>query len=116
MIEFLTKNWAVIIALICIISVTSITVYQFIGLPTSKQKEKVLEWLLYAVTEAEKIFGSQTGAIKLRYVYDRFIEKFPAISRVISFETFSCWVDKSLEEMKHLVSTNKAVENYIKEV
>lgn len=116
MINFLIDNWTLIVVIICFITITAFNIYSFWGLPTAKQHEKVVQWLLYAVVEAEKIFGGQTGVIKLRYVYDRFIEKFPAVARVITFETFSSWVDEALEQMRHLLETNKAIENYTKEV
>lgn len=116
MIDFILENWALIIVMICFVCITFINIYTFAGLPTTKQKDKVLQWLLYAVTEAEKLFGSQTGVLKLRYVYDRFIEKFPAVARVITFNTFSAWVDEALGQMRHILETNKAVENYTKDV
>lgn len=37
------------------------------------QKEKIVEWLVYAVTEAEKQLGNGTGQLKLRLCYDWFI-------------------------------------------
>ena len=60
-------------------------------------------------TRREKEFGSGTGKIKLRYVYDMFIVRFPWMAQVITFETFSGLVDKALEEMRVLLETNKQV-------
>ena len=57
-------------------------------MPTNEQLKKVKEWLLWAVAEAEKELGSGTGQLKLRYVYDMFIVKFPSLAKIISFETF----------------------------
>jgi hypothetical protein len=51
------------------------------------------EWLLFAVIEAEKQLGSDTGAIKLRVVYDQFLEKFPVLRMWVSFDLFSKMVD-----------------------
>lgn len=48
------------------------------------QKKKVIEWLKYAVSMAEKELGKDTGQLKLRRVYDWFIEKFPKLSSEIS--------------------------------
>ncbi|MFR6482019.1 MAG: hypothetical protein ACLUPD_10785 [Anaerotignum faecicola] len=47
----------------------------------AEQREKVKEWLLLAVTEAEKELGSGTGQLKLRYVYDLFLRRFPAVAK-----------------------------------
>lgn len=76
-------------------------------------KEKAKKWLLLACLEAEKEFGSKTGVIKLRYVYNMFLARFPVLSKFMSFEQFSDMVDTALEEMKHLINTNMAVFNFV---
>lgn len=76
-------------------------------------KVKAKKWLLLAVLEAEKEFGSRTGQVKLRYVYKLFLSTFPLLSKVITFEQFSSMVDEVLEEMKHLIDTNIAVSDYV---
>ena len=78
-----------------------------------KDTANAKKWLLYAVIEAEKLFGSQTGQLKLRYVYDWFVKEYPILSKILTFETFSSYVDLALEEMKHLMDTNSAILNYI---
>ena len=113
MIDFIVRNWYIIFSFIAIIIVAIVCVVNFFKQPTSEQIRQVREWLLYAVTEVEKIMGSKTGQLKLRMVYDMFLEKFPFISSVISFDKFSELVDEALEEMKHLLSTNEAIRNYV---
>ena len=54
-------------------------------MPSDKQLSKVREWLLYAVTKAEKELGGGTGQIKLRYVYDMFVARFTWLARVTGF-------------------------------
>lgn len=51
-------------------------------MPSDKQLNKVREWLLYAVTKAEKELGGGTGQIKLRYVYDMFVARFAGTYKV----------------------------------
>ena len=51
--------------------------------------------------------------MKLRYVYDLFIDKFKFISYFISFELFSKWVDDSLINMKDMISNNDSIRNII---
>lgn len=75
-------------------------------MPSEEQITKVKEWLLYAVLEAEAEFGGGTGQLKLRYVYDLFLSKFPDIAKVITFATFSALVDEVLEDMRHILETN----------
>lgn len=77
------------------------------------QKHKIIEWLKYAVTEAEKLLGEKTGQLKLRQVYDWFVEKFPVVAAVIPFRFFSGWVDVALETFRDWLKDNKQVLNYV---
>ena len=53
------------------------------------------------------------GKLKLRYVYDMFVTKFPWLDDVISFEMVSMMVDDALEEMREMLETNKAVKEFV---
>lgn len=77
------------------------------------QKEKIAEWLKYAVTEAEKYLGGGTGQLKLRRVYDWFTEQFPILAAILPFRVFSAWVDVALETLDKW-HENKKIEEYIK--
>lgn len=81
---------------------------------TAKYPSKVREWMLWAVTKAEKEYGSGTGQIKLRAVYDLFLAKFPKLSIFVSFDTFSVWVDIALDKMREMLETNPAVNKLVK--
>lgn len=109
MLDFLIDNWAVLVAGLAALAAAGVAVWRFAGLPTQAQLEKVREWLLWAVTEAEKELGGGTGALKLRQVYDMFVTRFPWLAKVIPFELFSQMVDETLEEMRELLETNPAV-------
>lgn len=76
-------------------------------------KRRRKQWLLYAVTKAEKELGGGTGQIKLRYVYDMFVARFVWLARVISFEAFSMMVDEALERMKKMLESNKAMQDFV---
>lgn len=112
--EFLVNYWYVIIGLLVLLVVGGIAVYKFAGLPTPSQIEKIKSWLLYAVTKAETELGEKTGQLKLHTVYDLFIAKFPTTARLVSFETFSIWVDDALDEMKKMLENNKNIEALVK--
>lgn len=71
------------------------------------------EWLVYATSIAEKQFGGGTGALKLRFVYDMFLTKFPWLAKVISFNHFSKLVDVALEIMKANLEKNEAIKEFI---
>lgn len=107
------ENIFIVIASIAIIGLAIGAIYEFIILSRDKQIEKVKEWLLLAVIQAEKELGSKTGQVKLRYVYDLFITKFKFISSIISFTQFSNLVDQSLDTMRDMIANNKNLENYI---
>lgn len=77
------------------------------------EKNRIRAWLLNAVVYAEKELGNGTGVLKLRYVYDLFITKFPIISKIISFAMFSKLVDSALEEMRIQLAKNSNIKNYI---
>lgn len=113
--EFFVNYWYLIIAAIAILSVSGYAIYVFIKRPTTEQIAKVKEWLLYAVTAAEKELGSGTGQIKLRYVYDMFIAKFPYLVKVIPFETFSILVDEALDKFRNMLDNNTNLQSYIEQ-
>ena len=71
-------------------------------------------WLVFAVSEAEKKFGGKTGKLKLRYVYDLAVEAFPVLAKTIPF-SFFCWmVDSALVVMRGMIDDNKAISDIIK--
>ena len=112
MIDFLTfikEYWFILVFIVAFIAVVSIKIYNWFKQPTSEQMQQIQEWLLYAVAKAEDVLGSGTGQLKLRYVYDMFVTKFPAIAVFISFDTFAKMVDKALDEFKELLDTNPAI-------
>lgn len=111
--EFLSSNWQIIILTIAAVVVIGYAIYVFLSMPTTQQISKVKEWLLYAVTEAEKELGSGTGQIKLRYVYDMFIKQFPFLVEKITFDAFSILVDEVLEKFRMLLDQNANIKTYV---
>lgn len=95
-IQIITITGVVLIAVVAIVFII-------------KQPKKVKEWLLWAVIQAETTLGGGTGQIKLRAVYDLFVERYKVISFLVSFETFSKWVDVALEEMRVMLENNENV-------
>ncbi len=82
-------------------------------LTAKTQKGNIIEWLLWAVTEAERTLGSGTGTLKLREVYDWFVRQYPIISKIVPFSVFSYWVDIALDEMKRLLKKNQSAAAYV---
>ena len=104
--NWLMQNWYNIIFVILAVAVVAY------GISAGKVKE----WLKYAVCIAEKELGTGTGQLKLRYVYDLFVEKFPAIASVLPFHIFSKWVDLALEWMDEQIGKNEKLANVITEI
>lgn len=113
MFEYFINNWHVLIGLVAILGMIAFAIYKFAGLPTSEQVYKIKKWLLYAVTSAEKELGGKTGDLKLRMVFDMFVSRFPLVAKLISFSTFSYWVDEALDEMKKLLEENSAIKTLV---
>jgi hypothetical protein len=111
--EVLLSYWWLIVVIGAALGVSGYALYIFIKRPTTEQITKVKEWLLYAVTAAEKELGSGTGQVKLRYVYDAFLSKFPYLSKTISFESFSGLVDEVLVNFRTMLSQNSNLQNYV---
>lgn len=107
--DFIIENWPLLVAAAAVVGAVAASVYRFVGLPTEKQLAKVREWLLWAVTEAEKDLGGGTGKLKLRQCYDLFVTRFPWLAKMVSFELFSAIVDDALEEMRDMLDNNQAV-------
>ena len=101
---FLAENWYVIVVVLVLL----FGIYY-----TITNKEKVREWLKYAVTVAEKDLKSGTGQLKLRQVYDMFIERFPVFSKLVPFSTFSIWVDEALIFLREQLEKNEAIKNFV---
>ena len=100
---WLADNWYYIVFVILCLGVM---VY---GVSMGKAKE----WLKWAVCYAEEVLGSGTGQLKLRYVYDMFIEQFPMLSSVLPFYIFSKWVDLALEWMRDQLEKNENIKAFI---
>ena len=107
--NFFINNWYVIVALVAVVSCFAIVLHRYFTMPTDEQIEKLREWLLWAVTEAESKLGGGTGKLKLRRVYDLFVQRFPWLAKVMSFEWFSELVDDALVEMRKMLEENAAV-------
>lgn len=110
---WIVNNWSFLVVLACAVGVGFFYVNKFVKMPNDEQIARVKQWLLFAVLEAEKTYKSGTGALKLRFTYDLFVERFGALAAVVSFEMFSKWVDEVLQEMRHILETNKDIEAYV---
>lgn len=70
-------------------------------------------WLVWAVSDAESMFGSKTGKLKLRYAYELAVERFPMVAKFIPFTLFSKLVDGALDIMRDMIENNKSIADAI---
>ena len=108
--EWLVDNWSLLVVLVCAIGGVVFGCKKFVQSGKTNQLKKVKEWLLFACVEAERDFGSGKGQLKLRYVYDMFVEKFGVIKYIVTFEEFSKMVDEVLESAIEFFE-NRQIEN-----
>lgn len=107
------ENWYLFVGIGAVAVGAGLAIGKFLNLPTATQIEKAKEWMLWAVTRAEAELGGGTGQLKLRCVYDMFVERFPVIAKAVSFDTFSQWVDEALEDMREMLKQNEAVQELV---
>ena len=70
-------------------------------------EQKVRNWLVWAVGKAEQEFGSGTGQLKLRCVFNQFIARFPKLSTFITFKRFAILVDEALNILSDMLKNGK---------
>lgn len=106
---WIREYWFVFILFIGVVATAAIKIYKFINTPSGEQLKKVQQWLIWAVAKAEEVLGSGTGQLKLRYVYDMFITKFPVIAKFVTYDEFKAMTEKALEEFKKMLESNKQI-------
>ena len=111
--EFIIQHLDTIVVILVFIGGGAASVIRFMGYKKDQQYESIHGWLLQAVLLAEREFGSGTGKLKLSTVYAEFCKQLPWLAKVISFKTFSGYVDKALDEMKALLEKNAAIASVV---
>lgn len=80
---------------------------------SAEQLTQLQKWLVYAVTEAEKLYGEKLGVLKLEYVFESFKAVFPKLTKKVTYDEFKEMVDVALATMKNLVNSNEKFKEYI---
>lgn len=111
--KWFIENWSLLVVIAATIFLGAVYFNRFMRLPSDGKIELVKQWALYIVIEMERIYGNGTGSLKLAAAYDAFIKAFPDLVPIVSFELFSKIIDEALERMRHLLSTNLDIKNYV---
>ncbi len=108
-INILLENKETIVGLIILIIFCVKSIQEFMLLDNTKKREQVLHWLEYKVSDAESLFGSKTGQLKLRKVYSEFVKQYPVSATLVSFDRFAELVDEALEWMREQIKKNAKI-------
>ena len=100
--KWIIDNWSLLVI------IAGVIVYFIIT-----GKRGIIQALVYMTGQAEKELGSKTGQMKLRLVYNMFVEKYPVLSKIIPFKVFSNWVDIALSQLKDMMQENTNIKYYI---
>lgn len=92
-----------------IIGIIVLLIVGFIAL----QFKSFKDWLVWGVSQAEAYLGSGVGQLKLQYVYNLSIERFPFITKIITFNMFSNFVDAALVKMREMIDNNEKIKNIL---
>lgn len=94
MMNFLATHWASILVVLVFIAV--VVFFAVRG------KKQIIYKMLYAlVTEAEKQYGSGTGAIKFAEVMTKIYAMLPTVIKIfITYDTLEAWIEKALTDAK----------------
>jgi hypothetical protein len=110
---FVVENWYMIVIMVVVVADLVVAVWKWHNQSSETKQAQIKGWLLQAVTLAEQKYGSGTGQLKLSVVYDQFCERVPWLAKILSFETFSEYVDEALTEMRALLKENAAVASIV---
>lgn len=111
--KWFIENWSLLVIIAIVIFLGIVYINRFMRIPSAGKIELIKQWALYIVIEMERLYGNGTGSLKLAAAYDAFIKTFPDLVPIVSFELFSKVIDEALVRMRHLLSTNLDIKNYV---
>ena len=75
-----------------------------------EQLDVIRNWLIWGVAQAEKELGSGTGELKIREVYNLFVQTFPQAAKWVTYNQFENLVDEALVDLKKILENNDLIE------
>lgn len=123
--QWLIDNWTLLASLIAAAVLASIKVADYLNSDKAEQerlrkeaeerlRRAVADWLLKAVTEAEKELGAGTGKLKIREVYEHALRVFgPELAQVLTLEQLDTMAQRPLAEMRSMLQGNASAAEYV---
>lgn len=111
--NFIIQNWPILLIVFAVVIVGLSYFIKFIKNPTKQQLESIKQWAIYACAMAESALGSGTGQLKMRQTYDMFLNKFPALAKMISFEKYQGIAEAALIEFKKMLKENPSIKDLV---
>ena len=104
---FLAKNWDSVLVVVAFLAVVVVLI--------KRGETKILKQILFnLVTQAEKQFGSGTGALKYAAVADWIYQRIPAgLKLLFTSSDIEKMIEAALEEAKKAWGANENLKGYI---
>lgn len=102
-----------VIGIVLIIIGAVIVLYQGLTSSNDKVRASILNFLLLVVIEAEQKFKSKTGKIKFAYVYDKYLVRYPIVSKFIPKSVVELLIEQCIIEMRLLIEENTKIKELI---
>ena len=101
--EFIINYWYLIITALAILVMAILFIVDFAKKSPKEKLESVKQWAIYACALAQAHLGSGTGQLKMRETYNMFLQTFPTLAQVISFDTYKNTAEMALTELKEIL-------------
>lgn len=105
--NFLLQNWDSVLVIVAAIAL-------FVFLYIKGEKKIIYTILFNLITEAERVYGSGTGKLKLASVLTSIYEKLPTVVKLVVTENRLVeWIEDVLQQAKKKWAENAAIAEYI---
>lgn len=111
--QFLIDYWPMIIVAIAMIIMAIAVVIDFIKKSPKEKLDSIKQWAIYACALAEAHLGSGTGQMKMRETYDMFLQRFPSLASLITFQKYKQIAESALIEFKQMLSSNPNIQEML---
>ncbi len=107
MLNFIAQNWDSVLVVLIFVGV-------IIFFAVNGKKQIVYKMLFALVTEAEKLYGSETGSLKFAYVVEKVYSHMPAILKIfVTYDALKDMIERALNEAKIAWGKEAGIKAYL---